>query len=303
MDTNFPLRLELDVDKGGTLPDEEDYGLEIKFADFVGDLPNVPITLTYELKDVSGDFQGVVEIDQVVYKVEIDDCEFERELNFSANTIEIAPDPDLDGQVPEEIEVVFVLPGLNETSGGFIFEITDLQSTGNVAFNLAREFEYEVLDNDIAGEWEIELENEAEFLSFQEVFGPINAQLASLSFADITGEVKFEFEFEEMKIEIELANPETEEKCEDGEVEEEEIHIEIEAEYEAEDGELEMEGKHQILDDNGILESEPDFIVEAEFSINGDELTLTFATVIDEDNFAAGEELFTGENSFVLEKD
>jgi hypothetical protein len=303
LDTDFPFRMELDVDEGGTLPDEEDYGLEIKFADWLGDLPDVPITLTYQFKNVEGDFAGVVEIDEVVYKVEIDDCEFERELNFTASTITIAPDPDLDGLVPEEFEVIFVLPGLDETSGGFVFEITGIESSANVEFNLAREFEYVVVDSDLAGSWVMELETEEEFEAFQDIFGPINAQLRELTFAEITGEVKMEFEFVEMKIEIELENPETEEVCEDGEVEEEEIHLEIEAEYDADDGELEMEGSHQLFDDNGLLESEPDFIADAIYSIEGEMLMITFEKVVDEDNFADGEELFSGENSFMFEKD
>lgn len=302
MDTNFPFRMELDVEEGGTLPDEEDYSLEIKFADFIGDLPNELITLEYVIRDEEGDFIDAVEIDEVVYTVEINDCEFERELSFTASTLEITPDDDL-GSVPEEFEVVFALPGLDETSGGFIFEITGIQTNANVEFNLSREFEYSVLDNPIAGEWEVELETEEEFLAFQDVFGPVSSELQSLSFADVTGEIKFEFDFSEMTIEIELENPEIEEVCEDGEVEEEEVHLEIEAEYSAEDGGLEMEGSYLVFDDNGVQEAELDFIIEALFEVADGQLQLTFEKVIGEDNFVEGEELFSGQVQISLERD
>lgn len=302
LDENFPFRMELDLDEGGALPDEEDYGLEIKFADYLGDLPSNPITLTYEITDVVDDFTGVVEIIEVLYKVEIDDCEYEREISFTGSQIVIPVDTDL-GTVPEEFEVVFALPGLDNTSGGFVFTVTGISSEADVLFNLAPSFEYAVLDEEAAGEWVLEIADEQQFQEFKEIFGPVSQGLDALNFSDITGEVVFELEYTEMKIEIELVNPDIEEVCEEDMTESEEVHLEIgDMEWEVEDGELAIEGSYAV-EDEGVVE-EFDFEVEAVYTIVAEQLIITFISVIDEDNYAEGEELFFREGglSFTLNR-
>lgn len=300
LDDNFPFQLILDVEEGADLPDAEDYGLEVTFADYLPDLqlPNTPITLDYTIGDLENDMVGHVAIDKVIYEVEMDDCVFERELEFTDNgdgtgIITIVPDVDL-GSVPEAFEIVFTLPGLDETEGSFTFALSNLQSSSNLLLGSPNIFEYEVLDNDVAGEWELTLETEEDFDAFKEVFGPLNPELEALSFEDITGNVIAEFEFEEMKFEIELAETEDVTTCEDGETETETEHkvIEIEAEYDAGEGEIEFEGSHPIVNDEGLVEEELDFIVSGEYEEDGDEMLLRFLSVIDEDHFEEGDELF-----------
>lgn len=310
-DENFPLQLVLDADEGADLPDAEDYALEVTFADYLGDLPDEPLVLSYAFSDLEDDMAGAVTIDKVVYVNEDDDCEFERELPFTAEddglsgTITLAVDDDL-GTVPESFEVVFTLPGADDTEGSFAFTLSGLQAGGNVILGAPVTFEYEVLDADVAGQWELELDEES-FEQFKRVWGPLNSELEELSFEDITGKVTAEFEFGEMKFVLELAEEEEVTTCEDGEVEVEieNLELELEADYEAEDNELVLEGSHVILGDDGEPEDELDFIVEAAYEVVENELIVSFTKSIDEDNFADGEELFLDEDGvqFVFERE
>ncbi len=297
-DNNFPFRIILDTDEGAALASEEDYALEIKFADYLGNLPNTPININYTFSDVEGSFIGVVEIDEIIYKVEIEDCEYEREIDFTDTQIMLMPDNDL-GHVPEEFEIVFKLPALDDTEGGFAFSLTDLSSSANVLLNIGEQFEFEVLENELAGEWVLDLSSEEKFENFKSVFSGLNAQLAALTFADITGEAVLELEYAEGKIEIELTNPEVETICEDGETEEEEIHLELEFEWDGEDGELEFEGSYEVEEDDLI--EELDFVIEAEYEIDNDQLIISFFKIIGEDNWEDGEELFLNENGTPIE--
>jgi hypothetical protein len=310
-DGNFPFQLLLDAEEGADLADAEDYSVEIKFADYLPDatLPKSAITLGYTLSDLEGDMIGNVTIDKIVYEVEMDDCIYERELNFTkdtdglSGTITLSPDADLN-TVPSSFEIVFTLPGEDATKGSFKFELTDLTSNENVVLGSPRVFEYEVLDNDVAGEWEFEITSEEDLESFKSIFGHLNADLEKLTLGDITGKVKAEFEFEEMKFEIELSQEEEITSCENGETETEVENkvIEIEADYNAEDGEIELEGSHVIVNDEGIEEKELDFIVEGEYEINEDDETLTFVfmKVVDEDNFKDGEELYSSKDGVTI---
>ncbi|UXX77674.1 hypothetical protein N7E81_09870 [Reichenbachiella carrageenanivorans] len=297
-DTDFPYRLVID-EEGADLADAEDYKIEISFADYLDELPSSPITLTYTLSG-EDDFVNVA-IDEVLYIYEDEDCEFEREITFDDQSITIPVDANL-GTVPEEFEIVvaFNLPGSEASDGSFKLAITSIDTQENVVVNDLSEFEYEILDNDLAGEWVLDLD-ETGFTDLKAVFGSISSDLNDLSFSEITGEVKFEFEFEEMKIEIELIEEENVTSCENGETETEteNLIVEIEADYAAEEGELEMEGS--FFNDEG---EEIDFISEAAYEISGDNLTLTFVKVIDsDDHFQEGDELFDGSKVFNLTKD
>lgn len=308
-DTNFPLQVIVDTDEGGDLADAEDYGLEIKFADFIGDLPGETVTLNYEIEGEDS-FADNVEIDEIIYEVKIDDCTYERELEFDpvAKTITISKDEDL-GTLPEAFELVFTLPGADDTEGGFSFKITGVQSSNtNIVVGEPSEFEYEVLDNELAGEWIWELTSEEDLEDFKDVFGVISPELMALAYEDILEDdgvhiIKLEFEFGEMKFEIELA--EEEEICEEGELETKNKQLEIEAEWEAEDGELVLEGSHFIIGNDGEIEDELDFIVEAFYELDESEeyVFLSFVKIIDEDNFKEGEELFAAEKVFSFKKD
>lgn len=300
--TNFPLQLLLDAEEGGDLPDAEDYGLEVKFADFLGELPQATVTIDYTLSDLTDDMVGEVEIDEVI--AEIDDDEFE--LSFTQAPDKLSGTITLNlpgsGELPESFEVVFKLPGEEDTffaQGGFKFSIDNLKAGGaNIVLAYPNEFEYEVLDHELAGSWKYEISSEGELDDFQEVFAAINYDLQQLSFSDVKSggsiEVEYNFEFEEMKITLTYLNED-----------DEEVEIEIEADYDFEDGELELEGSYLVFGDDGEVEDELDFIIEAEYEIVGSDLTVSFFKVIDEDNFEDGEELFFSEqgSSFSLEKD
>lgn len=310
-DDSFPFQIVLDAEEGADLPDAEDYSLEVKFADYLPGqkLPNTEMVLHYSLANFEDDMADAVTIDKIIYEVEIDDCVFERELEFTATgeaeitgTILLTPDEDLGG-VPESFEIVFTLPGLENTTGAFAFEITELQGDiEQVILGSPRVFEYEVLDNDVAGEWELNITSAEEFDSWKEIFAPISSELEAIEFEDITGKIVAEFGFQEMKWIIELAETEEITVCEDGESETEIENkvIEIEAEYEAEDGELVFEGSHVLLGDDNEPEDELDFIIETAYEAN-ENLHITFFNVVDEDNFEEGEELFQSESGYLFQ--
>jgi len=284
---NFPFRLVYDQAEGADLPDAEDYGIEIEFADWLGDLPDSEIVLTYTLEG-SGDFTGV-SVAEVVYtyegELEGEDCEYEREATATESTITIPVDDDL-GTVPEGIEVVidFGLAGAGAADGGFTFEITDVTSSANVAFTAITAFEYEILEDDVAGAWIYEFTNEADYNGFRDVFGILSDDLAETDFSDLNApEVVAEFEFEEMKFELELT--ETEDICEDGEIETENVTVEIEAEWDFEDGEFELEGE---------LPNGDDFLATGTYSLEVDQLILEISNIVDD----GGDSLYSG--SFVI---
>lgn len=298
-DNDFPFRLLID-ELGAGLPDAEDYGIEVAFADYLDDLPNQEITLTYELSG-TGDF-ATAAVDKITYEYEDNDCVFVRELAFTTNTLTIPVDPDM-GTVPESFEIMVLInsSGADATNGEFSLEITALESSEDILLSEANVFEYGILDNDLAGEWILSLEKEADFIAFQEVLGTISSDLSGLSFDDITGVVKVEFGFEELKIEMELVEKEEVVVCEDGAIETEVEHliIEIEAEYDAEDGELTLEGSH--VDETGET---LDFIIETKYELGiDDNTTINITSIIDEDHFESGEELFSDDISFTLTKD
>lgn len=310
-DENFPLQLVLDTDEGADLPNAEDYALEVAFADHIEDMPGQALTLHYAIEDLEGDMAGHVVIDKIIYEYEDDDCVFERELEFTAEgdgtsgTITVHVDNDLK-TVPESFEIVFTLPGEDNTEGSFSFTLSELSGGNKVILGAPLTFEYEVLDTEVAGEWKMEIASEQDFEQFKAVFGPISPSLEKLSFEDITGEVTAEFEFGEMKFVVELAAEEEVTTCEDGEMETEIEHleIEIEADYDADDGELALEGSHLILGDDGEIEDELDFQIKATYAVDGT-LTIVVLKVIDEDHFEEGDELYADEAgaTFTFEKD
>ncbi|MBT1704610.1 hypothetical protein [Chryseosolibacter indicus] len=301
-DQNFPFQIILDADEGGDLPNAEDYSIEVTFADYIGSLPKGTFTLSYQIDNFEGDMEGKVHIDQVLYEYEEDDCAFEREINFIpsndglSGSILITPDPDL-GTVPETFEIVLTLPGNDNTEGSFAFRLTSLETSERVILGPAIEFEYEVLNSDVAGEWEMDIADKEDFKTFKSIFAPLSHDIDELEFIDITGKVAFEFEYGEMQMEIELAEEEEVVSCEDGETEIEIKNkiIEFEADYEADDGELSLEGSHEIIGEDGEAEDEVDFILRAEYTNSEDgTLNLTIEHIVDENNFKVGEELLNG---------
>lgn len=296
-DDTFNFQLITDEEEGGDLANAEDYGVEITFADYLGELPSTGFTLTYSLSG-EDDFANV-EIDKIVYEVEVDDCTFERELDFNSttNTIQVVVDEDL-GTIPESFEVVVVLPGTDGAEGTFEFKIESVSNNDQVVIGFPNTFEYEVLSEDESGEWTYEFEDEADFDRFKEIWSVIFPELGEVSYADIDGSVVLEFGFKTIQLEIELN--ETEEVCEDGETDTENLTLELEAEYEIEDGEIKIEGSYFIFGDDGEIEDELDFFIEGIVEFGESSITLVVEKIIDEDNFSDGEELFSGEEAFVF---
>ncbi len=302
-DANFPFRLVLDTDKGGDLPDAEDYGLEIKFADFIGTLPRTPVSVDFEISDLTGDMVGAVEIDEIVYEDEEGE---EHSLDFTvrdggrSGTI-FLNDP-VTGIIPAEFEVVFKLPGEEGVffaTGSFRFALSNLQAGGaNVVLGSPREFEYEVLDHELAGSWKFEIDDEEGLRTLKEAFGGLNADLRALGFSDVMPgepvEVEIEFEYEEVKLVIVYIDRSGEE-----------AEIEIEGEYDFDDGEIKIEGSHLVFAKDGQIEGELDFVLEGAYHVSGGVLTLRVIRIIDEDNYEPGEELLLKENgiTFEFEKD
>lgn len=320
--------LALDADEGGASESETDYGLEVAFLDYFGELPEAEVTLSFELKDAEGMEIGSednqVHIKEVIY--EIDDCT-EGELDFTFNadgtgTITLKPDSEIG--MPEAFEIVFNLPFEtliddgeeedeslldddieNEDDRGFVFEITGIASANEyIALNPVSEFEYKVLDNEtITTEWELDLSDEAVFEQFKEAFSPISADLAELDYAEVSA-IKFEFEFEELAIKIEL-NEEEADECDPTDFSNKEI--EIEADFSAEDGELELEGSYLIFnEEDGEVEAELDFILKANYEIiiAEERLIINLQSLEDEDNFN-DEAYYNRENAytFILNRD
>lgn len=313
--------LALDADEGGVSESETDYGLEVAFQDYFGELPEAEVILSFELKNAEGleigSEDNQVHIKEVIY--EIDDCT-EGELDFTfkvdgTGTITFKPDPEIG--MPEAFEIIFNLPFEtvmddgeeedeslldddieNEDDRGFVFEITGIASAEeNIVLNPVAEFEYRVLDNEkITAEWELDISEEVNFNQFKEAFSPINAELAELDYADVNA-IKFEFQFEEMAIIIEL-NEEEADECDPTDFSNKEI--EIEAEYGAEDGGLELEGSYFVFNnEDGEVEAELDFILLAtyEIIIAEERLTINLQSLEDEDNFNE-EAYYNRENAY-----
>ncbi|MBK6265437.1 hypothetical protein JKA74_10350 [Marivirga sp. S37H4] len=315
--------LALDADEGGALESETDYGLEVAFQDYFGELPEAEVTISFEIKDAEGLQIGPednqLHIKEIIY--EIDDCT-EGELDFTFNaegtgTITLKPDPEIG--MPEAFEVVFSLPYEtvmddgeeeneslleddleNEDDRGFVFEITGITSDEeSIVLSPVAEFEYIVLDNEkITAEWELDISEEAVFDQFKEAFSPINADLAELDYSEVNA-IKFEFQFEELAIKIELIEEEADE-CDPTDFSNKEI--EIEAEYGAEDGELELEGSYLVFNEgDGEVEAELDFILQAtyEVSLSEERLTISLQSLEDEDNFNE-EAYYNRENAYTF---
>jgi hypothetical protein len=299
---NFPFRLILDADEGGDLADSEEYDLEVKFADVIGGLPQGIVTVDYEISDLTDDMIGSVLIDKISYETDEGDVDLDFTASADGLTGTITLNNPGTDELPEEFEIVFTLPGEEDlffATGGFKFSLSNLQAAeANVLLGTPFEFEYEVLDHELAGSWEVAFDNEESFNTFKEVFGSLSPELSELEFTDVKDggvvAVEFEFEYEEVNIAIEYINTENEE-----------IEFEIEGEYDFEDGELEFEGSHLIIGDDGEIEDELDFSIKAEYSAVADILDITFFEVIDEDNYEEGEELFASPTGSILtlEKD
>ncbi len=317
--------LSLDADKGGAYESETDYGLEIAFIDYFGELPEAEVIISFQLKDAEGFDIGPddnhLHIKEVIY--EIDDCT-EGELAFTFNndgsgTITLVPDAEI-GMI-ESFEIVFSLPFevvvedgeeedvailddniQNEDDRGFAFEITAIESSNqSIAFNPLNEFEYSVLDDEtITAEWVLNISEEEQFNQFKEAFSYVSFDLQSLEYDEVD-EIKFEFEFEELAIKVTLKELEDEPTdCDLTEFDNKEI--EIEAEYDADDGELELEGSFFVFnEDDGEIEDELDFILKAIYSLDQTEntLTITIQSLEDQDNFNE-EAHFSADNAFTL---
>lgn len=251
------------------------------------------VTVNFIIKDPAG-FSDLSEyfLDWVAF-YEIDDCttsedlDEDLDLTFNPNTGE--------GSVTfpsdvEEIEIEFELTEdlfdddvFNEDGRGFVFQLTSVEGSGEaVKVNTDLEFEYEVLDDEgIYGEWTLDIEDAEQFENFKNLFGLVDGDIAELEAADVD-EIVIEFKYEELSVLVVLVEEELVEECDESEMEN--IEIELEMEYdELEDdvlaGEAVFVGEIE-MDDESVEEYE----YAGEFTIDGDQLTITLEGEYDDDS-------------------
>ena len=251
------------------------------------------VTVNFVIKDPEG-FSNLGEyfLEWIAF-YEIDDCttseDLDEDLNltFNANTGE--------GSVTfprdvEEIEIEFELTEdlfdddeFNEDGRGFVFQLTGVESGGeSVKVNTDLEFEYEVLDDEgIFGEWELDIDDAEQFENFKNLFGLVDGDIAELEAEDVD-EIVIEFKYDELSVLVVLVEEELVEEC--GESEMENVEIEIEMDYDdltddALSGEASFEGEIEFEDG-----SVGEFEYGGEFSIDGDQLTITLEGEYDDES-------------------
>ena len=163
---------------------------------------------------------------------------------------------------------------------GFVLDISAVEAKPDISV-FSGNFQYDVLDNEaVFGEWELDISDEEQFTRFQELFGLINEEVASLSAEAVAG-ITVEFGYDEMEATIELTETEMVEDC--GEIEEENVVIEISAGYDeltrdATEGEIVLEDDVEI--DGG---AEEEFSYEGNFIIEDGVLMLTLSGSFDDE--------------------
>jgi len=284
---NFPQIISFSDEGDGALEDEDKFNFKLTLNDRVdstGDelsgkvIPlNADVTVAFEVADFEG-FNKIADyISDVDAFYEVDDCTTQSvSVQFNANTGK--------GTVTfpknvEEIEIEFETNDnlfddnvLNTTDRNLTFQLTGVTGNGNVTYNKAAEFTYEVLDDEsIHGEWEVDHKNAVEFAAFKTLFGLISDDVKNLNAADIN-EIKINIEYDEVKVEIELNETETVTECGVTSVENKVIEIEASIEElstKTLSGDIEF--AEEIEQSNGSFE---EFIYKGSFTISGNLLGL-----------------------------
>lgn len=293
VEADFPQILLLADEGDGELEDEDKFSFVITLADRVD--PDgeelggkiVPleedVTVNFEVTD----FEGFSSISSFILNAkafyEIDDCTTSEDENINLNLVFDQATGKGSVTFPkgiEEIEIEFETNSdlfddavFNDEARKLEIKLTSVNARGqNVVVNKDNAFEFIVLDDEaVYGEYELAVNNPAEFEKYIALFGLINDDVRNLT-ADDVEEVLIEFQYGEFKAIVVLK--ETEEIDECGDVEILNKEIEIEGDFEelgdnAQEGEVEFVGA--VEQEDG---SEKEFVYKGSFKITDDGLEL-----------------------------
>jgi hypothetical protein len=290
----FPQVIRFDDAAGGELEDNDNFSFTLTLNERVDPGGNelsgtvVPlsqdVTVSFEVDEASGIDDLAAFVKDVKAFYEIDDCTNSDDAGIDLN---LQFDPSTGkGSVRfpkdvQEIEIEFETDEeyldddiLNDEPRTIAFRLTGVSSAdATITYNPSLEFVFEVLDNEgIAGEWELDHEDDESLSNLRSLFGIINEEIGSVAKNDID-KVEFKIEYDEVTLVIELNETESIEEC--GETEVVNKLIELEAEIDEidflnNDGELEFTG--EVEQQDGTLK---EFTYKGSFQIVDDELLLT----------------------------
>lgn len=291
---NFPQILNLADEGDGEMENEDKFSFKITLADRVDpegeELEGriVPLKTTVRVNfEVTG-FEGFSNLADYIKGAkafyEIDDCTTSEDeginLNLQFNITTGKGSVDFPSGV-EEIEIEFETDPelfdddiLNTEDRKIRIHLTSVTASDEkVVVNTANEFKYEVLDDEsIYGDYELDLNNAAQFQKFINLFGLINEDVNGLNSHDVEA-ITISFEYGEFKAVVELKETEQIDDC--GETETVNKEIEIEGKIEDLDTQ-ELEGAVEFADDIEQEDgSEQEFKYEGSFKITGNTLELT----------------------------
>lgn len=291
---DFPQVVMLADEDDGEIEDEDKFSFKITLADRPdpsGSEPGgtvVPLEKNVTVQFAITDHEGFAQLQDYIIGAEafyeIDDC---------TTSLDQGEDLDLQFNIAtgigsvtfpagvEEIEIEFETDAalfddnvFNNSERSLTIQLTDL--IGNepgVTVNKTAEFTHHVLDDEgIYGEWELDVNDAAEFAKFKNLFGLINEDIANLDAADVD-EIAIEFEYGEVKAIVVLNETETVDDCGTPSVEHKVIEVEAEIEDiedDSQNGDLEFAEMLELI--NGALK---EFVYKGSFAISGTHVSLT----------------------------
>lgn len=284
----FPQVITFDDEGDGDLEDEDKFSFVLTLNDRKDPEGNeltgkiVPLTTDATVSFEIDDFEGFSKLSDYIKGVEafyeVDDCTTASvNVQFNANTGKgtvVFP------KGVEEVEIEFETDDnlfddnvLNTNDRTITIKLTNVTGGGNVTYNKAAEFTYEVLDDEaIHGEWEVDHNNATEFAAFKALFGLINDDVKNLTAANVN-EIKISIEYGEVQVEIELKQTETVTECGVSSVQNKVIEIEASIEdITTAKTKGDIEFAEEIEQSNGSLE---EFVYKGGFEIVGSLLKLT----------------------------
>jgi hypothetical protein len=294
----FPKQLVLSDQGDGGLEDEDKVSIELELlkqydpsrkqlTGVVNPLKE-PLTVFFEIKDLEGfaALSDYVKGGTAFYQ--IDDCTTSEDKDIDLKfTLDMATGkgsvvfPAGVESVEIELETdedLFDDDRLNTGKRGFTFALTGITATENVVVNTANTFEYQVLDDEaIFGDWEVDVDNPAEFAAFKNLFGPFDPAISGLERAKVDKiEISFGYQGFELKITLTESKPD---ECDASELVNEEIELEGEYETDLKDLFAATEGSVEFSEEIEQSDGRPaEFTLEGDYAIDpndAEKLTLT----------------------------
>ncbi|RYY53526.1 MAG: hypothetical protein EOO09_17650 [Chitinophagaceae bacterium] len=300
---NFPQVIKFDDEGDGDAEDADEFSFKLVLNDrydATGENPGgkiIPltedVTVNFKITEWEGFDNPSDYIREVTGFYEIDDCTTSLDEGTDLNVVFDAATGTGSVRFPkgvEEIEIAFATDEdffndntLNTEERSITLEITGLTTVAgqNVTFNKARQFKYEVLDDEaVHGDWEVDHEDSAQFVLFTRLFGHINEDIASLS-ADDVEKIEISIEYNEVKVLVELKEMEEIEECDGPEMVNKVIEIEADLEDLStltNEGDIEFAG--EIEQEDGSVK---EFVYKGGFAISSDGLTVTLTGEYDDE--------------------